>query len=193
MLCNSAHAVFINFDELDQASYLPADEDGWMTPLSSEYESQGLLFTDSAYLVTYGGWGIPLSEPNYVSGPGFSFEFIGDNLPVFISFNLGPSSGIAVGITVRGPNYFKSVTSSGAIIGMTDDPGTPYIPNEFFSFRSRTGISSVEIIGKAGSSMDNLTYTYANEVSVAEPSTLVLLMVGFLGLLGSRFKFIVKK
>lgn len=177
IISSPANAVLLTFNELDQSDYF--DENGDLTPLSNEYEAQGLVFRSLAYLV--GGEG-----SNAIAGPGFGFEFVGDNLPIFVSFNLGSPSGIAVDITVRGPNYFKSVISSGEIVGMTDDPGTPYIPNELFSFSSLTGISSVYFSGKAGNDMDNLTYTYANDVAVPEPLGILLFGVGLLGLISSR-------
>lgn len=179
LICSSAQAVLINFDEIDESSNV--DSEGYRIPLTNEYESFGLIFVGPAY----GGGG--------VGGPGFSFEFVGENLPTFVSFNLGAASGIATSIDVRGPGYRKMVTSSGAIVGMTDEQGTPSIPNEFFSFNSPTGISSVELSGKAGVYFDNLTFTYAEITSVPEPSVLIMLAIGLLGLLSSRFKSSRKK
>ena len=174
MICSSAQAVLITFDELDENSYV--DTNGEPTPLTNEYESQGLVFSGPAYV----GGG--------VGGPGFSFEFIGDNLPTYVSFNVSSASGIATSIYVQGPDYRKLVTSSGAIVGMTDDPGTPPIPNELFSFSSPTGISSVELSGKAGVYFDNLTYTYSSTTQVPEPSTFTLLLIALLGLVSLRLK-----
>jgi len=184
---SSANAVLLTFDELDQSDYFDANGD--LTPLSNEYESQGLIFRSSAYLIGRQE-GDPITYPsNFVAGPGFGFEFVGDNLPMFVSFNLGSSAGIAVDITVQGPNYFKSIVSSGEIVGMTDDPGTPYVPNELFSFTSRTGISSVYFSGKAGNYIDNITYAYSSPTQVPEPSTFLLIVIGLLGLISSRFQF----
>jgi hypothetical protein len=171
----SANAVVINFDELDENSYV--DENGDRTTLTNEYESQGLVFVGSAYA----GGG--------VAGPGFGFQFVGNNLPTYVSFNFSGSGGIAAEIAVWGPGYFKSVISSGEIVGMTDDHGTPYIPNEIFSFTSPAGISSVELSGKAGAYLDNLTYTYSSLTQVPEPSTFIMLGIGLLGLIGRNFKF----
>ena len=103
-------------------------------------------------------------------------------------FYLGSDSH-AVGIDVTGPNYHSLVVSSGEIRGMTDDQGTPYIPNELFSFYSPTGISSIRFAGQSGNYIDDLTYTYGGEVSVPEPSALILFGLGLLGLISSRFKF----
>jgi hypothetical protein len=177
--CNSANAVLITFNELDENSYV--DANGERTPLTNEYESQGVVFFGPAYV----GGG--------VGGPGFSFEFVGDSLPTYVSFNVSPVSGIAASIYVQGPDYHKLVRSSGAIVGMTDDPGTPPIPNELFSFSSPAGISSVELSGKAGVYFDNLTYTYPSPAQVPEPATFILFGIGLLGLISSRSKFPFRK
>ena len=174
LISSSAQAVLITFDELDGNSYV--DTNGEPIPLTNEYESQGLVFYGPAYV----GGG--------VAGPGFRFEFIGDNLPTYVSFNVNPASGIAISMYVQGPDYRKLVNSSGAIVGMTDDPGTSPIPNELFSFSSPTGISSVELSGKAGVYFDNLTYTYSLTTQVPEPSAFMLLIIALLGLVTLRLK-----
>ena len=193
MLSSSANAVVINFDELDQSLYLRPGEDEAIAPLTNEYESLGMVFVDSAYLVTYQEWGTPVSLPNYVAGPGFGIKFVGSELPTYVSFYLGSDSHAAVEIDVTGPNYRSSVVSSGGIHGMTDYLGTPYIPNEVFSFYSPTGISLIDFSGQSGNYIDNITYTYAKDVVVPEPSALILFGFGLLGLISSRFKFNVKK
>lgn len=193
IVSNSAQAVLITFDELDQASYLRPGEDEAIAPLTNEYESQGVLFRSSAYLVRWAEPLAPVSLQNYVAGPGFGFEFVGDELPTYVSFYMGSHAQIAVSIDVRGPYYSKQLTSSGEIVGMTDDVGTPYVANEFFSFSSRTGISSVYFAGKADNYLDNLEYTYAKDVSVPEPFSFVLFGIGLLGVISSRFKFKSKK
>jgi hypothetical protein len=180
-LCSSAHAVLINFDDLDQGSY--KIEEG-LRPLSNEYQTQGVIFSSSAYLVTWQSYDIPLSQPNYVSGPGFSFDFVGD-LPTQVSMYISNSIGYAVNVNAFGPNNFhKSITTAGAVTGMTDNEGTPYIPNQFISFASLSGISSISLDGQAGASMDNLMFTS----DVPEPSTLALFGVGMMGLILRRRK-----
>lgn len=187
--CSSSQAAVLNFDELDRASYLPVHEDDGMMHLTNEYESQGVLFTSFAYLATYGEGSNQVSGPNYVSGPGFGFNFIGEKLPTYVSFYLGSDSRMATSISVEGPDYAKQVTSSGEIRGMTDDKGSPYIANQLFSFSSQTGISSVLLLGQGGSYIDDLTFTYADPVVVPEPSTLILLMIGLAALVSSHLKF----
>lgn len=184
LFCNSAHAVLINFDELDQNNYINADGD--LTYLSNEYESQGLLL-NYAYLVEWYD-GVPaVSLNNYIAGPGFGLQFVGD-LPTTVSFYLGSHSHTAVFIDVQGPYYSKQITSSGEIHGMTDNYGTPYIPNQLFSFSARTGISSISFSGQGDAYIDDLSYTYASHASVPEPSAILLFFVGLIGLLVRRFK-----
>ncbi|RYY73173.1 MAG: PEP-CTERM sorting domain-containing protein [Gammaproteobacteria bacterium] len=188
-ICNAANAVLLTFDELDESSYVDANGD--RTFLTNEYESQGLLFGGSAYLIS----GQPTSEihpSNYVAGPGFGFEFVGNKLPEYVSFVLGSSTGSAVFIDVIGPNFSKHVTSAGEIHGMTDDHGTAYIPNQFFSFSSSTGISSIIFSSQGDEYIDNLTYAYTSPIQVPEPSAYILLVVGLIGLFGSRFKYLLK-
>ncbi len=175
-LCSSAHAVLINFDDLDQEDYVT--EEG-LRPLSSEYHARGVIFSSSTYLVTWQDYNTPLSLPNYVSGPGFSFDFIG-NLPTHVSMYISNSIGYAVNVNAFGPNNFhKSITTAGAIRGMTDDTGTPYIANQFIAFDSLAGISSISLDGQAGASMDNLMFTSV----VPEPSAFVLFGLGIFGLM----------
>ncbi len=185
MLSNCANAVLINFDELDPNDY---SYEGGNPYLTNEYESQGLVFTGSAYLL---GWheGIPsVSLPNYVIGPGFSLGFVG-NLPTAVSFFFGSSSHSAVFIDAYGPNYENHLMSSGDNHGMTDEY-IPYIPNELFSFSSSTGISSIEFSGWGDNYIDDLTYTYADQVTVPEPSAFILFAIGIFWLTISRLRFV---
>jgi hypothetical protein len=122
---------------------------------------------------------------------GFGLEFVG-NLPTYVSFYLGSSSGTAVFIDAQGPNYSKQVTSSGEIHGMTDDYGTPYIPNQVFTFTSRTGIASIGFSGQGDGYIDDLTYTYSHS-TVPEPEACLLLAIGLLSLLLSRSNFKVRR
>jgi len=179
IICNSASAVLINFDELDQNHYI--DANGELTYLSNEYEAQGLLL-NYAYLVKWFEGVTPVSLTNYIAGPGFGLEFVGD-LPTTVSFYLGSHSKTAVVIDALGPNYSKSIVSSGEIHGMTDDQGTPYIPNQVFSLTSSTGISAISFSGQGDAYIDDLSYTYA---SVPEPSIIALFGIGLAGLIIRR-------
>ncbi len=175
-LCTSAHAALIDFDDLNQNSYIT---DEGLRPLSNEYQPLGVIFSSSAYLLTWQDYDTPLSLPNYVSGPGFSFDFVGD-LPTHVSMYISNSIGYAVNVNAFGPNNFhKSITTAGAISGMTDDEGTPYIANQFIFFHSLAGISSISLDGQAGASMDNLIFTSI----VPEPSVLVLFGLGIFAII----------
>jgi hypothetical protein len=188
MLSNLAHAVLINFDELNASAYEEGPY-GFPTPLRNEYESQGLVFNYAAYLLEWSGSKPIVSSPNYVGGPGFSFEFVGE-LPTAVSFYLGSSAKMAVFIDVLGPDYANHLTSSGENHGgWPEEYGSPYIPNELFTFYSATGISSVEFSGRGDVFIDDLTYNYSSQTQVPEPSTFILFVIGLLGLLSSHFKF----
>ena len=184
IMSNSAYAVLINFDELDPNNY---SYEGGNPYLTNEYESQGLVITGSAYLLNWHE-GIPsVSLPNYVIGPGFGLEFVG-NLPTDVSFYFGSSSHSAVFIDVYGPNYEKHLMSSGDNHGITDEY-IPYIPNEFFSFSSPTGISSIAFSGWGDNYIDDLNYAYADPTTVPEPSALLIYLFGLLTLIVSRLRF----
>jgi|SRR4051812_17516861 len=182
--CNVAHAVLINFDDLDPNAY---SYEGGNPYLTNEYESQGLVFENAAYLLEWSGSTPSVSAPNYVGGPGFGFKFVGE-LPTSVSFYLGSSSHMAVIIDAFGPNYASHIISSGEAHGMTEEGYTPYIPNEIFSFYSVTGISSIEFSGRGDVNIDDLTYNYSPSVQVPEPSAFILFLIGFLGLMTPRLK-----
>lgn len=183
MICSSSSAVVINFDDLDPDSY---SYEGGNPYLTNEYELQGVIFKYSAYLLEWSGTKPPVSTPNYVGGPGFGFEFVGE-LPNYVSFNLGSSAQMAVFIDVFGPNYTNHLISSGENHGgWPEQEGSPYIPNELFTFYSATGISSVEFSGRGDVFIDDLTYTYT--AAVPEPSSVLLFGIGFLSLILSRLR-----
>ena len=181
---NSANAVLINFDDLDPNDY---SYEGGNPYLTNEYASQGLVFENAAYLLAWSGSAPSVSSPNYVGGPGFGFKFIGE-LPTSVSFYLSSSSHMAVFIDAFGPNYTFHTTSSGENHGgWPEDLGSPYIPNELFSFYSPTGISSVEFSGRGDVNIDDLAYNYSL-AQVPEPSAFILLLIGLLGLSVSHLK-----
>ena len=173
-MCHSANAVMINFDELDP------EVDSMIT---TQYESQGLVFEYSAYLSSHS----TKSAPNYAIGPGFMLKFVGD-LPTYVSFYTGSSTKSKVFITALGPNGFsESLITEGEIHGQGDLESTPYIPNQFIVFKSDFGISTIELGGQSDAYVDDVSFYYAGE-AVPEPSTLALVMMGMLGVLWRRLK-----
>jgi len=185
-ICDSAHAVLINFDDLDPDAY---SYEGGNPYLTNEYESQGLVFEYAAYLLRWSGSTPVVSTPNYVGGPGFGFKFVGQELPTSVSFYLSSTSHMAVFIDAFGPDYTYHTTSSGENHGgWPEDLGSPYIPNELFSFYSSAGISSIEFSGRGDVNIDDLTYNYSSPAQVPEPSAFILFGIGLLGLMCHRFK-----
>jgi hypothetical protein len=176
--CTSAHAVIINFDELDPAS-LPNEM------VTNEYESLGVVFPFNAYLVSSS----TQSAPNYLIGPGIRFNFI-NTLPTYVSFFTGSSTEHKVFISASGPNnYLANVVTEGQLNGLGSDENTPYIPNQFVVFQSEFGIASIELSGQSDGYIDDLTFYYpGDEIEVAEPSGIALLILGLASIFRRRLK-----
>lgn len=177
-LSSSANAVIINFDELDPESISDSI-------LTTEYETQGLVFDYNAYLIPHS----PKSSPNYVVGPGITFHFINE-LPTYVSFYTGSSTQSKVAISATGANgYFKSIITEGEVHGMGSLESTPYIPNQFVVFQSEFGIASIELTGQSDTYIDDLSFYYeGEEIVVSEPSVLVLFMLGLCFILRRKIK-----
>ena len=171
-LCKVANAVTLNFDDLDAV----INDEGYLT---TEYESQGILFEPYAFI----------RSAESLSGPWFTFFFIGD-LPTYVSFVLNNPFEMANGVFAKGPNgYTERVKTEGWIRGMSTELSTPYIPNQMVTLRSDFGISSVEISSQSGILyLDNLTFYYATE-TVPEPHAFVLLILGFVGIFYRHTKY----
>ncbi len=180
-LGNVANAVMINFDELDPDS-IP---DGILT---NEYESQGVMFEWSAYLIANS----PKSAPNYVVGPGFKFYFTDlylspGLLPKLVSFYTGSSTQSKVHITAIGPDgYSETILTEGEVHGMGSDVSTPYIPNQLVTFEFANGISSIELSGQSDAYIDDLSFYYVIE-AVPEPSIAVLFLLSITCVAWRRF------
>jgi hypothetical protein len=176
-------AVTLTFDELNPADYINEDEDEGLHYLTNEYESFGLLFEKFAYVVAWGQSPNPKSLPNYVTGPGLTLNFVG-NLPTYVSLFVGSGSGYKVGIDAFGLNgYREFFLTEGEVRGMGSDESTPYIPNQFVSFRSPSGISSIHLAGQADVYIDDLTFTNEPDIAAPESSTFILFVIGLLGLI----------
>lgn len=178
---SGAAAITLTFDELDPADYDPGT--GELGFLTDEYESIGLLFEGAAYLLAWTEFQHPKSLPNYVIGPGFSLNFVGD-LPTYVSLFVGSSTGSQVVLDAFGLNdYHEYKITDGEVHGMGSEESTPYIPNQFVSFSSPTGISSIHLSGQSDAFIDNLTFTDEPDIAAPESSTFILFVIGLLGLI----------
>jgi hypothetical protein len=180
LLSSVSHAVLINFDDLVREpgdSEFPCFCDH---PLTNEYEAQGLII-DGGFLAEYDENSAVQSGPNYLLGSNFlTLRFVG-TLPTFVSMYVSAASMEKI---------FLNAWGTDGLIGQqqtegdsSPDEGTPYVPNQFISFTSATGIASITLEGfynlRVSSMVDDLTYEYA---SVPEPTPLMLLALGLLGL-----------
>ena len=173
LFSSSARAITLDFNELDRATYAEYP-DGVLT---NEYQSVGLLFGDSAYLVENG------EGNNAVGGPGFSILFDGE-LPNFVSMYVWSGSGHALFPRVYyASGEFEDTITKGQITGMFgDESREPYFLPQLISFNSSIGISGISLTSQTSTYMDDLTFTYGSVVDVAEPSSFLLFFLGLIGL-----------
>lgn len=174
LFSHHASAITVNFDELDR-SLLGEYPDGYLT---NEYQSIGLIFESSAYLIDNH------SGDQYLGGPGFGFRFEGE-LPTFVSMYVWSGTGHALFPRA----YFSTgehedLITKGAITGISGDPTRPayYLP-QLITFSSSFGISAITLNSQSSTYMDDLTFTYGPLAAVTEPSAFILFGVGILSLL----------
>jgi hypothetical protein len=169
-LIGKAHAITIDFDDLDPADF---SGPGWYIPVTNEYESLGVLFDGYVNPVAVS----TKSSPNFLHGSiGISIYFI-DTLPTYVSMYVGSILEHKVGIRAHGADgYIEDRLTDGEVRGMQWEDSTPYRPNQFISFYIPEGISSINIDGQADSYIDDLTFS----VSLPEPSAFILLWLGLL-------------
>jgi hypothetical protein len=189
MASGAARAVLIDFDDIPYL--IPGSDsdpaDFAYHPLTDEYLAQGLLI-DGGYLTEYASSDTDaLSRPNYLLGGNIlSFSFVGA-LPTYVSMYVSEANEFAVGISVYGTSglLYEMLTAGWPANG--SDVYPPYEPNQFVSFSAPSGISFITLSNvanlRAGTELDDLTYTYA---AVSEPPSLALLAVGFVGLMWRR-------
>ena len=174
-------AITLTFDDLDPADY--EHETGEPGFLTNEYESLGLVFEGAAYLLTWTQSQPAMSLPNYVIGPGFNLNFVGD-LPTYVSLFVGSSTGHKVELAAFGTNGFLEYKiTDGEVHGMGSDQSTPYVPNQFVFFSSPEGISSIQLSGQSDAYVDNLTFTNEANIAAPESSTFILFVIGLAGLI----------
>ena len=173
-------AITLTFDDLDPTDY--EHETGELGFLTNEYQSLGLVFEGAAYLLTWTQSQPAMSLPNYVIGPGFNLNFVGD-LPTYVSLFVGSSTGHKVELAAHGANgFFEFKSTDGEVHGMGSDQSTPYVPNQFVSFSAPDGISSIQLSGQSDAFIDNLTFTNEPDIVAPESSTFILFAIGLLAL-----------
>lgn len=175
-MSNAARAVLIDFDDLTPGyPGWPQHDDN---NVSDQYLSQGLMI-DDAHLAVYNPESEHIiSSPNFLFGGNFmTFTFVGE-LPVYLGFNISSVFDYANILHVYGPDGLISRRVTTGSTGAEEN--TPFIPWEFISFSSPTGITHITFEGfynmRWGSMIDNLTYEYS---SVPEPSSLMIFLLGF--------------
>lgn len=183
------HAALIDFDDL---TYVPEDPE-WPffadTPVTNQYLSKGLSVSDG-YLLPYDL--DPASDPDRISGSNYllagnimTLSFVGE-LPTYVGMYLGSFSHE----TIFADAYDTSGFLSSVYTAGDGGPylSAPYVPKQYISFESSTGISRINISGFYGSRVsgfvDDLTFTYA---SVPEPSSFILFGLGMLVVAYRRF------
>lgn len=170
-----ANAVVIDFDNRPVIPGYFYDN-----ALTNEYESLGLII-EGGYLSgrtnpdgTY--------DNHLLAGNNLMLTFTGA-LPTFLSMYVSSHYGSVVSLTALGPEGYRSSHRTSGWAGPHDD--TPYLPNQYVSFTSPTGISSLGVSDffgmRTGATIDNLTIEH--HAIVPEPSSLILLLAGCLGII----------
>ncbi len=194
IIASSAHAVFIDFDDID---YIPVDPESpqfYDVPLYDQYADKGLII-DGAFLMpyTYVDPAAIKSRPNWLLGSNFvTLSFTGD-LPTFV--------GMYVSSFWEEPMYLNAYNSTGLIGskatkghgGSVDgEPTYKYTHKQYIGFSNDAGISSVTMEGyynmRVSGMIDDLTFTRKVPAPVPEPSALLLLALGVFGLFARKMR-----
>lgn len=168
----SAHAVFIDFDDITR---VPVDGCFCDHPLSTEYLSKGLLI-DGGYLS--GETNPDGTNNNHLLASDYLHLIFVGTLPTFVSMQVDAFYDQAVFLTFFGTDGLIATHQTHGWAG-SDELSTPYVPNQHVAFEHSQGISSIGISAfygmRTGAIIDNLTFTVSR--SVPEPSAALLLAI----------------
>jgi hypothetical protein len=165
-----AHATLITFDDLPP----PDPSDFASTRVTTEYASRGLIVNDGFLL----GSGVPGTNQQLLGATVISLTFL-EILPSHVSLYVSAPNHDSVLLQASGPGgYGQSFETLGGAGQPETDP--PYVPNQYVSFYSATGISGLTLNAyynlRVGPVIDNL---YFGPVpAVPEPGSLALLATG---------------
>jgi hypothetical protein len=192
LVTSAAHATLISFDDLTQSTCPPDPETASCDPLyvTNQYADLGVTFSGAALVVALPGDAAVVSPPNYMSdfwGPGIDINFSG-LLPTAVS--------LLVSSYVGNASYIDAYDSSGARIQsvITDGnrglgiPAPAYSPRQLVTFAGAeiARIHVIDLYERRGFlGVDNLSFAREN-ISVPEPSTLLLIIGGLLASLFAR-------
>ena len=190
LTASCAQATFINFDDI---LYVPVDPESpnfYDVELTNQYADKGLL-VDGGFILSYEGTdpGTVASQPSFLLGSNFlTLSFIGE-LPTFV--------GMYVSSSFEESIYLNAYNSSGLVASKNtlgyqpdenEDNDGGYTPKQYVTFNTSAGISSITVENaynmRVSAIIDDLTFT--RSTSVPEPSSVLLLTLGLLGLVVTR-------
>ncbi len=159
-------ATFLNFEDLSD-----------LTPVNDFYAAYGIHFQNTISLTA----GFSLNEFDYP--PSSGSVAIGDNFaPIQITFD-NPMENLFGNFTYGSQLTFTAYDQFGSLIGSFINPGISNLGNTQLISLNFIGVSSLVIAGETVNSyiMDDFNFN-PSSAPVPEPTTLVLLGGGLLGL-----------